>query len=184
MINGAFNATTSSDDLHMDEFDYMEKMNKKVPGIFEKLDGWASHSYPQPNFSGDPNTVGRSGIRAYEEELKFLKENLKVNKELPVFITETGWAHAEGNVYNPSYLPEKDVTENLKTAYEKYWLKDTRVRAVTPFTIKYNPPFDHFSWVNEDNVPYLHYEVIKSLPKVKGEPPYLMKEVFSDTGCE
>lgn len=184
MLNGAFNVTAFSDDLHMDAFTYMEKMNHKVPGIFEKLDGWASHPYPQPNFSGDPNISGRWGIRAYEEELKFLKENLGVKKDLPVFITETGWAHAEGAVYNPSYLPVKEVAENLKTAYEDYWLKDERVRAITPFTIKYNPPFDHFSWVNQDNVPYLHYEVIKSLPKVKGEPPYLQQEVFNEEGCE
>ncbi len=184
IMNGAFNATASSDDLHMDEYDYMKKMDQKVPGIFEKLDGWASHPYPQPNFSGDPNTSGRWGIRAYEEELKYLKENLGVKKDLPVFITETGWAHAEGAVYNPSYLPVKQVAENLKIAFEDYWLKDDRVRAVTPFTIRYDPPFDHFSWVNQDNVPYLHYVVIKSLSKVKGEPPYLKHETVKETGCE
>jgi hypothetical protein len=183
MINGAFNITTSSDDLRMDAFEYMKKMNEKVPGIFGKLDGWASHPYPQPNFAGDPNTVGRWGIRAYEEELKFLKDKLGVKNDLPVFITETGWAHAEGANYNPSYLPVKTVAENLKIAYEDYWLKDDRVRAVTPFTIRYDPPFDHFSWVNQDNVPYLHYEVIKSLKKVKGEPPYLLEEVFNEEGC-
>lgn len=184
LINGAFNATASSDDLNMDEFSYMKKMNQKVPGIFEKLDGWASHAYPQPNFSGDPNTSGRWGIRAYEDELKFLKEDLGVKEDLPVFITETGWAHAEGAVYNPAYLPVKQVAENLKKAYEDYWLKDDRVRAVTPFTIRYDPPFDHFSWVDQNNIPYLQYEVIKSLPKVKGEPPYLKQEVLSETGCE
>lgn len=184
MMNGAFNATAASDDLNMDELDYLKKMNKKVPGIFEKLDGWASHPYPQPNFSGSPDTTGRWGIRAYEEELKFLRDDLKVKKDLPVFITETGWAHAEGAVFNPTYLPVKEVADNLKTAYEKYWLKDDRVRAVTPFTIRYNPPFDHFSWINQDNIPYLHYEVIKSLRKVKGEPPYLKQEVSGETGCE
>ena len=183
MINGAFNITVSSDDLRMDAFEYIKKMNEKIPGIFEKLDGWASHPYPQPNFSGSPDTIGRWGIRAYEEELKFLKDKLGVKKELPVFITETGWAHAEGANYNPSFLPVKTVSENFKTAYKDYWLKDDRVRAVTPFTIRYDPPFDHFSWVNQDNFPYLQYEVIKSLEKVKGEPPYLLEEVFNEEGC-
>jgi len=183
IMNGAFNITASSDNLRMDAFQYMKKMNEKIPGIFEKLDGWASHPYPQPNFAGSPDTVGRWGIRAYEEELKFLKDKLGVKKELPVFITETGWAHAEGANYNPNYLPVKTVSENFKTAFEGYWLKDDRVRAVTPFTIRYNPPFDHFSWVNQDNFPYLQYEVIKSLEKVKGEPPYLLEEVFNEEGC-
>jgi hypothetical protein len=183
LMNGAFNITAPTDALRMDAFEYMRKMNEKVPGIFEKLDGWASHPYPQPNFAGDPDTVGRWGIRAYEEELKFLKDDLGVKKELPVFITETGWAHAEGAVYNPGFLPVKQVAENIRTAYEDYWLKDSRVRAVTPFTIRYDPPFDHFSWVNQDNVPYYHYEVVKSLAKVKGEPPYLQTEVFNAVEC-
>lgn len=184
MLNGAFNITASTDDLHMDAFEYMKKMNMKIPGIFEKLDGWASHPYPQPNFSGNVDVEGRWGIRAYEEELKYLKEELGVEKDLPVFITETGWAHAEGSVFNFGYLPVKQVAENLKKAYQDYWLKDSRVRAVTPFTIKYNPPFDHFSWVNSDYVPYLHFEVIKSLNKVRGEPPYLQTEVYNATECE
>jgi hypothetical protein len=181
MINGALNTSAPTDSNHMDAFKYMYYMNQEVMGIFNKLDGWASHSYPQPNFSGDPNDFGRWSIRAYEDELEFLKNKFGVTKELPVFITETGWAHAEGELYNASYLPVNTVAKYFKKAYEDVWLKDVRVRAVTPFTIWYDPPFDHFSWVNKDNVPYKHYEVIKRMRKVKGTPKKLTKASFSSS---
>ena len=184
IMNGAFNATAPSDDYHMDEFEYLRRMEKEIPGIFNKIDGWASHPYPQPNFSGDPHTEGRWGIRAYESELDYLKNEIGVNKDFPVFITETGWAHAEGAVYNPSYLPVSKVADNMATAYRDYYLKDDRVRAVTPFTIRYNPPFDHFSWVNSDNVPYYHYEVIKNMKKIEGKPPVLKTEVYEQIDCQ
>lgn len=184
MMNGALNVTAGTDGLNMDAFLYMKKMNEKVDGIFEKLDGWASHPYPQPNFAGSPKTEGRWGIRAYDDELKFLKDELGVKKDLPVFITETGWAHAEGENYNASYLPVKTVAEYFKTAYKDYWLKDDRVRAVIPFTVRYDAPFDHFSWVNADNVPYYHYDVIKDMEKVKGEPPSLEKSLMKVDNCE
>jgi hypothetical protein len=173
MLNGALNTSAPTDSNHMDAFAYMRAMQKEIPDVFDKLDGWASHSYPQPNFSGNPHAVGRWSIRAYETELDYLYDVLGVEKELPVFITETGWAHAEGENYNASYLNVEQVAENFKVAYQEIWLPDDRVRAVMPFTIWYNPPFDHFSWVNKDKVPYLHYDVVKGIKKIDGEPPHL-----------
>ncbi len=184
MISGAFNASAPNDKNNMDEFTFMWKMHQKYPGIFNKLDGWASHPYPQPNFSGSPNDTGRWSIRAYEDELEYLKNYLGVTKVLPVFITETGWAHAEGSDYNASYLPVETVANYFKIAYEQVWLKDDRVRAVTPFTVRYDPPFDHFSWINSDGVGYKHYEVVKSMSKVKGEPPALKSKFIEVGGCE
>ena len=173
MLNGALNVSASTNGNSFDSFEFMRKMNERVPGIFDKLDGWASHPYPQPNFSGSPRDKGRWSIRAYEDELNFLEKEIKINKELPVFITETGWAHAEGENYNSSYPPVEKVAEYFKIAFEEVWLKDDRVRAVIPFTIRYDPPYDHFSWINKDKVPYLHYETVKKIKKIKGKPPAL-----------
>jgi hypothetical protein len=184
IFNGALNTSAPTDYSHMDAFNYMYLMNEEVPGIFEKLDGWASHSYPQPNFSGRPKDFGRWSIRAYENELDFLKETLNVEKDLPVFITETGWAHAEGEYYNESYLSVDEISDYFEYAYEEVWLPDERVMAVTPFTIWYEPPFDHFSWVNSDNVPYEHYNVIKSMKKVSGTPSHLVVGQIEIAGCE
>lgn len=184
IMNGALNITAPNDSKHMDGFLYMREMNEEVPGIFEKLDGWASHPYPQPFFTGSPYAQGRFSIRAYETELAYLKNELGVKKNLPVFITETGWPHAEGEeAYESSFLPVDKVTEYFKIAFEEYWLKDDRVVAVTPFTIYYNPPFDHFSWVNKDKVPYKHFQELKKLKKVKGNPETLQVSKTGSLNC-
>ena len=181
MMNGAFNVSAASAGTSMDSFKFMTEMNAHIPGIFSKLDGWASHPYPQPNFAGNPLAEGRRSIRAYEDELNHLK-SFGVRKELPVFITETGWAHAEGESYDSSFVTAEKAAENFKIAYEQVWLPDERVMAVMPFTIWYRAPFDHFSWVNKDNVPYIQYEVVKSMKKISGNPDKLTKADIS-LGC-
>ncbi|EKE00207.1 MAG: hypothetical protein ACD_22C00076G0003 [uncultured bacterium] len=184
MLNGALNASASDFGDTMDSDKFMTLMNQEIPGIFNDLDGWATHSYPQPNFSGSVSATGRWSIKAYDYELNLLRDQFDIQKDLPVFITETGWAHAEGENYNSSYLPVKTVGERFKQAYEDVWLKDDRVMAVMPFTVRYDPPFDHFSWVNADNVPYEHYDVVKSMKKVKGNPAKLELGDEVSLGCE
>ncbi len=184
MLNAGFNTSIASTKNSMDAFEFMKKMDKRVPGIFDKLDGWASHSYPQPNFSGNPYNVGRWSIRAYVTELDFLKQVINVKNELPVFITETGWAHAEGENYNNSYLPVEKISEYFETAYKEVWLKDDRVRAVMPFTIRYSKPYDHFSWINADKVPYEHYNKVKQMHKTKGKPPILDENKLMINVCD
>lgn len=185
IMNGAFNVSAATNSVSLDSFEYKKRMNKKVPGIFNKLDAWASHAYPQPNFSGNPLDTGRWSIRAYENELEFLRKEFGVTKELPVFITETGWAHREGVKEDLSFLPAAKVAEYFKIAYEKVWLPDKKVRAVMPFTIKYNPPFDHFSWIKEDyKTFYPQAEAVKNMPKIKGEAPMLIKGSYKVLDCE
>ncbi len=127
----------------------------------EYIDGWASHSYPNPGFSGSPYESGRGTIRTYEWELGLLGW-LGVTKNLPVFITETGWKR--GN--------EETVAENFKIAYEQMWLPDDRVIVVTPFVFDYQgPPFLEFSWkkfASQDF--YQQYLTVQSMSKIKGEP--------------
>jgi hypothetical protein len=184
IMNGAFNVSAGNTRETVDSFYYMKKMNEAIPGIFDKLDAWAAHPYPQPNFSGHPLTTGRWSIRAYEDELNFLKNNLGLKKDLPVFITETGWAHKENAGTDKNFLSEETVAEYFKYAYEQIWLKDPKVRAVMPFTIKYNPPFDHFSWVKEDyKSTYKQFDVIKSLPKIAGKPSNLVKGSYKVAKC-
>ena len=130
------------------------------------IDGWASHSYPNPGFSGSPYAVGRGTVRTYEWELGLLKE-LGVSKELPVFITETGWKRGS----------EQIIADNFQTAYNQIWLPDDRVKAVTPFIFDYQgPPFLEFSWkppsakASEGQEFYQQYYSVQSMSKIKGEP--------------
>ena len=130
----------------------------------DNIDGWASHSYPNPGFSGSPWDTGRKSIRGYEWELLLLK-NLGISKELPVFITETGW---KNNRY---------TANNFQIAYENVWGSDNRVVAVTPFVFNYqSEPFLGFSWKHQGEESfYPQYDMIKELTKEKGEPEIIEK---------
>lgn len=176
VMNGAFNTTAPTSAGYLDQIEYMKRMNNSVPGIFSKLDGWASHPYPQPGFVGKPEDLGRSSIRAYEWELGLLSSQFGIDSsKLPVFITETGWPHKEGDSFNQTFYSAEEVASFFKRSFEDVWLKDERVVAITPFTVYYDPPFDHFSWVRKDGYPYPQYETVKSLKKVAGKPPIIKK---------
>jgi len=148
---------------YYDEELFLKDLINSQPEIFKFIDGWASHSYPNPSFSGSPYDFGRGTIRTYQWELELLRQ-LGVEKDLPVFITETGWERKK--------LNEELVAQNFKIAFEKFWLPDDKVVAVTPFVFDYQmPPFLGFSWKKqgEDNF-YQQYYVVQSLPKIKGNP--------------
>lgn len=131
----------------------------------ELFDGLSSHSYPNPGFSGSPSGSGKSSVRGYEYELDLLK-GYGV-KDLPVFITETGW--------NASAVGREQTAQHFKTAYEQVWLPDDRVKAVTPFVLNYqSEPFLKFSWLKKDtNEPYPEYETVKNLSKTAGKPIFV-----------
>lgn len=184
MLAGFDAAAPSKPPLFEDEAIFLENILKSSTFNLNSLDGWASHSYPNHGFVGTPYDVGRNSIRTYRWELALLKE-LGVNKNLPVFISETGWPHSqhqmskipakrdalrEKNQKSLYYSPEK-VAEYMKTAYE-VWLLDKRVAAVTPFVFNYlGEPFAVFSWklATGDGF-YPQYETVKNIPKKKGEP--------------
>lgn len=166
-------------------FDFFEEKNfikiilaKESPpvkkGLFDYIDGWVSHSYPNPAFSGSPWDVGRGSVRTYQWELELLK-SLGVNKELPVFITETGWRRDIR--YSILDISNDKIAQNLKIAFEQVWLPDERVMAVTPFVLDYQmEPFLGFSWKkHQSDEFYPQYYAVQSLPKVKGEPEKIEK---------
>lgn len=130
------------------------------------IDAWSTHSYPNPAFSGSVWDTGKKTVRGYEYELDLLKE-LGIRKNLPIFITETGWI--EGKV------SEAQIAENYYVAFNQIWGKDDRIQAVTPFVFKYlAEPFIGFSW-KKDSRNTLQYDAVKDIPKQKGEGEQIQK---------
>ena len=183
VLNGGLDASAPSQPpQYEDQVIFMKQMEETVPGIFNKLDGWVSHSYPNPAFVGSPNAIGRGTVRTYLWELQLLRQ-FGVTKNLSVFITETGWQHAEGINYDYS-LPTSDVVSKyFEQAFNGAW-NSQRIVAVTPFLLNYQEkPFDHFSFkritgerqqqrILGVQFPeyYPQYQMIKNLPKVVGKP--------------
>lgn len=134
------------------------------PDFFNHFDGLASHSYPNHGFVGQPYQTGQHSVRGYQWEINF------INKKLPVFITETGWPHREGQSKNHRYY-SLTTAANFLAATLSLWQKDPAVSAVTPFIYNYpNPPFDHFSWIDQNEKLYPEYQKIVNLPKTKNTP--------------
>lgn len=157
-----------------DEELFLYKMFTSLPNwgqeLIGYLDGWASHSYPNHGFVGSPYDWGRNSIRTYLWETNLLgKFNIK--NSLPIFITETGWPHAEGLNYNPKFFPQERVSENYRLYFNQL-TTDPKVIAITPFIFNYQDGlFDHFSWRKLGNQGfYPQYETVRQISKTKGEP--------------
>jgi hypothetical protein len=135
-------------------------MEATVPGVFDKIDGIASHSYPNPGFASTPQDYTPMSVYSYLFE-KDLIQSVS-NKNHPVFITETGWDK------------EKTDTETIssfyKFSFENVW-KDSRITAVTPFILNAGTgAFPKFSFISQNGEKSPIYKNYQSLEKIKGNP--------------
>jgi len=183
ILNSGFDLAASNSKTTMDSFKFTQEMNYEIPGIFEKLDGWASHSYPNHGYLGKPWEVGKTSIKGYDWELNILKNSFNLQKDLPVFITETGWPHQISNIkyqisktgkkiyIKQKYYDEMTVADFIKYSFENVWLKDERVKAITPFVLNYpGDLFADFSWLKKNGEPSPQYAVIKNMSKTSWWP--------------
>lgn len=193
VLNGAFNASAQTseaekinciktdlgvDTCYLSEIGYLKRMNAAVPGIFKKLDGWAVHTYPHPNYKGKPADrrigretafeAGRNTIRSYQFELRLLKRDYGV--ALPVFITETGWPHREGKTAHPEWYDAETVAKYYAEAFKDIFLPDPRVVAVTPFILR-RDDFDNFTFVSSTGEKFPQWFALQNFPKIPGDPP-------------
>ncbi|MFZ5437705.1 MAG: hypothetical protein ACOZAK_01470 [Patescibacteria group bacterium] len=139
----------------MEAFNYLDKMYKYDPDIFQKIDYWNSHSYPNPGFSSSPTRIGKNSLRGFHYELNYLKN--KTGLELEVFITETGWV---SNKYNNRWL------SNYYTYALQHIWSDERVKGVTVFVLRGDPgPFAEFGFLDSNNQPTNQYFAVKKAIK-------------------
>lgn len=164
VLPAGLDVSAASDALSLDAALYLDRMIGTRPDILDVIDGWTSHSYPNPGFSGSVYAVGRGTLRSYMWELSYLQK-LGLTKTLPVFITETGWSRSGG-------LSSEAIGRNLQIAAGSAWA-DQRIAAITPFVFNYQTsPFDTFSWkkfVREGGY-YAQYDAYKTIVKVAGKP--------------
>ncbi len=179
VMPGGLDDSASSDGEALDAATYWSRMLAHASTVFDAVDGWSSHSYPNPGFSGSPYATGRGTLYSYIWERNILR-NLGFAKTLPLFITETGWVHSQGEVFNPGLLTTDQVGNNLKIAAQNVW-SDPSILAVTPFVLNYQAyPFDHFSWrVLGSNDYYSQYGAYQSIAKTSGTPKQRERFTFA-----
>jgi hypothetical protein len=161
VLPAGLDASANNSTLTMSESIFVKRMLKAEPNLFDNLDGWVSHSYPNPAFAGRETDTGRGTIDTFNWELSYLK-SLGVTKELPVFITETGWSNEK---IDPTLISSK-----LDFAFNNVW-NNPKVVAVTPFILNYpQAPFSEFSWKKSDGSFYTYYSDVQKINKTAGEP--------------
>lgn len=161
IMGGLDNASPNDRIKYMDNLVYIKEMLSKRPDLPEKIDGFSSHSYPNPGFSQPPSAVKTESTATYKFEYEIINENS--SKKIPAFITETGWVSDN--------LSEEVVAEYYKTAYETIWGKDQdKIVAITPFLLNSSGgQFENFSFVINGQKTKA-YESTINIEKAEGFP--------------
>lgn len=158
LMAGLDNASANISDQSMNEYTFMEALESSDPGIYSKLDGIASHSYPNPAFSQPPN-FSQEGVYSFYFQKQFADSYS--GKNLPVFITETGW--------DSEKISQSQQAQYYIQSFNNFW-NDKNVIAVTPFV--FNAPqgdFSKFSFkINEQKSEI--YQNYLNFKKIKGQP--------------
>lgn len=118
--------------------EFLQAMEAGAPGVFDDLDGWASHSYPASNEGYGffvPFDQAHTGLTYYEVELATIGR-----PGLPVLITETGWRTDEAT--------RQQIADWTVQAFTDVWLPDDRVKAVMPFLLRGGSGWTNFEWVS------------------------------------
>ncbi len=170
ILPAGLDASATPNGSTIDEETYIKRMIASQPNILQTIDGWTSHSYPNPGFSGSPYAYGKGTLATFLWEQEFL-QTLGLGRILPVFITETGWQHSNGKYYDFRLLSPETVSSYITAASFSIW-QHQNIVAVTPFVFNYQDyPFDHFSFkkINASDY-YVHYYSYQQISKMKGIP--------------
>lgn len=160
ILPGALDASAPNSKTSMEEYRFLSLMEKSVPGIFSKIDGLNSHSYPNPAFSSRPDAVHKKSIASFRFEAEFIKKF--TTKDLPIFITETGWQMES--------IPESLVASFYQQALTTTW-SDKRIVAITPFLLMAGEgEFAKFSLLKKDGSRTSPGEFLAAFPKSAGSP--------------
>ncbi len=157
---GLDNASINIKNKSFNQYDFMVQTDRTIPGIFGKIDGLGSHSYPNPAFSKPPWITTNDSVSSFKYE-RDLALRLS-GKKLPVFITETGWSD--------NRLSKNQISSYFTYAFESVW-SDPGVAAVTTFLLQAGTePYLQFSLLDGNGNLNEISDTIQKLPKIAGKP--------------
>lgn len=160
IISAGLDNAAANTDTTYNEYTFMSRMDQEVPGIFNQIDGLGSHSYPNPAFAEPPSVLNSESIDSFYYE-RALTQRLS-GKDLPVFITETGWSKGE--------ISSDIIAHYFHTAFTSVW-NDPNVVAVTPFLLEAGTgPFLNFSLLSPSLTDTPLSTELKNEQKIKGQP--------------
>lgn len=165
IISAGMDNAAANTSVAMNEYDYFKAMNQAVPGIFNQIDGIGSHSYPNPGFAQPPTVLNSESISSFQFERNLIET--MSNKQLPVFITETGWPTTS--------VSNTTAAQYYQQAFSNVW-NDPNIVTVAPFLLQANGgPFDGFSFLSATNTQTPSYLAVAGIAKTKGIPTIPLK---------
>lgn len=161
LILGGMDAAAPNDyTKYISGYTYLQDL-VQTTDVVSKIDGFSSHSYPNPAFSAPPLDFKKVGVATYRFEYELL--NSVSSKKLPAFITETGWSDKT--------LPQSVISKYYDMTFKNIWDKDRdKIVAITPFLLTAGgEPFNQFSFF-KDGQPTDFLKTVISMTKTKGAP--------------
>jgi hypothetical protein len=144
----------------MDASSYLDGMQAADPRVWQVIDAWGAHAYPLGPFSGHP--AGREfriddaiaggpkdgaapwpglynrGLNSYRWELYKLA-SYGVGRQLPIFVTETGWRHRESQTASGDHqgadLGGQQAASYIQLAFDGDPLLEQHQYTWTPWTV-------------------------------------------------
>ncbi len=169
---GLDNAAPDIPPNYMSEYTYMEAMQEATPGIFNQIDGFSSHSYPNPGFAQPPSTKTSKSIASFSFERDLIRSFR--NSDIPVFITETGW--------NAPSISDQLKADYYQEALDTVW-SDPGIVMIAPFLLRAGGgPFQGFSFLSESGQPTKQYDLFKKIYKVRGSPVFQQRVLGTGSG--
>lgn len=160
LILGGMDAAAPNDYVkYISGLTYLSQLLEN-PKVVQSIDGFSSHSYPNPAFSAPPSETKPVSVATYRFEYDMINNNAP--KKLPAFITETGWSDKT--------LSASTISQYYEITFNDIWNKDKdKIVAITPFLLTAGHPFDVFSFF-KDGKEKEYYKTLFSLSKEKGKP--------------
>lgn len=159
ILPAAMDLSSVNSHSSMEAFTYLQQMQQADPQIFDYVDFWNSHSYPNPGFSGKATQKGQQSISGFVTELNYLKD--KTGHDFQTFITETGWIENAATT--------KNLDDYYQYAAEHVW-SDPHVIAVTPFILQGDPgPYSGFTFINKKGQPTKQYQAFQKAMNLLAE---------------
>lgn len=159
-----------------------------VPGALESLDVWASHPYPgnhppEYNIHDDAAPIFPDlTIDSYLLELERLA--LYGHGDLPVILTETGYALGQNNFGFQGYAPIDEINraDYIRRALEDYWSAWPELIGVCPYELV--DPYGNWGdwdWLYPDGRRHTQYDAVLAMPKVTQTHPGALTLRFQAT---
>lgn len=135
---------------------FLTYMNQAVPGVFNKIDAFAAHSYPAKGEGWGffvAYSEAMTGLKYFEKELAAIGKG-----SMKVVITETGWpTNGDGQTWSRDQIGDFTVD-----AVKNVWNTHPNIIGVTPFILRDAGTWDKFAWTKPDGTPYAVYTKVRA----------------------